>query len=53
MIPTQKLMKTIIVPVDFSKHSEYALKVAAELSKNSKAEIIAMHMLGFADSYVE
>lgn len=38
-------MKTIIVPVDFSKHSEYALKVAASLAKNNKAEIIAMHML--------
>lgn len=38
-------MKTIIVPVDFSEYSEFALKVAASLAKNNKAEIIAMHML--------
>ena len=45
MIPTKKLMKTIIVPIDFSEHSEHALKVAAELAKTVNAEIIAMHML--------
>lgn len=38
-------MKTIIVPVDFSDYSEFALKTAASLAKNNKAEIIAMHML--------
>jgi nucleotide-binding universal stress UspA family protein len=45
MIPTKKIMKTIIVPVDFSDYSEFALKTAASLAKNNKAEIIAMHML--------
>jgi nucleotide-binding universal stress UspA family protein len=45
MIPTKKLMKTIIVPVDFSDYSEFALKAAASLAKDNKAEIIAMHML--------
>ncbi|MFY0629858.1 MAG: universal stress protein [Flavobacteriaceae bacterium] len=38
-------MKTIIVPVDFSKYSEYALKTAANLSKKNDVEILALHML--------
>ncbi len=38
-------MKKIIVPVDFSEQSEYALKVAATLAKRYHAEIYAMHML--------
>lgn len=38
-------MKTIIVPIDFSKHSEYALKTAAVLAKKNEAQIIALHML--------
>lgn len=38
-------MKTIMVPVDFSEYSEYALKVAASVAKNGKAEIITLHML--------
>ena len=38
-------MKTIIVPIDFSEYSEYALQVAASLAEDNKAEIIALHML--------
>lgn len=38
-------MKKIIVPVDFSDHSEYALKAAAILAKKHNAEILALHML--------
>ena len=38
-------MKKIIVPIDFSDHSEYALKTAAKLAKNHDAEILALHML--------
>lgn len=38
-------MKTIIVPIDFSNHSEYALKAAASIAKKQEAEIIAVHML--------
>lgn len=41
-------MKKIIVPVDFSKQSEYALKVAALLAKKYNAKIYAMHMLELA-----
>ncbi|MGJ8549934.1 universal stress protein [Winogradskyella wichelsiae] len=43
-------MKKIIVPVDFSKHSEYALETAAELAKKHNAELIVMHMLEMSDS---
>jgi len=38
-------MKTIIVPIDFSEYSEYALKAAALLAKKDEIEIIALHML--------
>lgn len=38
-------MKTIIVPVDFSQQSEYALEVAASLAKRHGSEIIVLHML--------
>lgn len=38
-------MKTIIVPVDFSEYSEYALKAAAALAKKRNSEILALHML--------
>ncbi len=38
-------MKTIIVPVDFSQQSEYALEVAASLAKKHGARIIVLHML--------
>lgn len=43
-------MKNIIVPVDFSEHSEYALKTAAKLAKTNNAEIFALHMLEMSDS---
>lgn len=43
-------MNKILVPVDFSKHSEYALEVAAAFAKAYKAEIVVLHMMGLADS---
>ncbi|MBV1924071.1 MAG: universal stress protein [Flavobacteriaceae bacterium] len=43
-------MKKILVPVDFSEYSEYALKVAANLAKQHNAEIIALHMMGISDA---
>ncbi len=45
-------MKTILVPVDFSKHSEYALEVAASLAKKQNAEIIVLHMMGLNESFL-
>ena len=38
-------MKKIIVPIDFSKHSEYALEVAAGLARKNNAELLVLHML--------
>ncbi|CAM4047134.1 MULTISPECIES: universal stress protein [Flavobacterium] len=38
-------MKKILVPTDFSKHAEYALKVAAQIAKKDNSEIILIHML--------
>jgi len=43
-------MKKILVPVDFSECSEYALEVASNLAKKYDAEIIALHMLGIPDT---
>ena len=42
-------MKKIIVPIDFSEHSEYALKTAAQLAKKYSAELLALHMLEMSD----
>ena len=43
-------MKKILVPVDFSECSEYALEVASNLAKKYDAEIIALHMLGIPET---
>ncbi|RED46059.1 universal stress protein [Seonamhaeicola aphaedonensis] len=42
-------MKKIIVPIDFSEYSEYALKVAAKLAKKNNSELLALHMLEMSD----
>ncbi len=38
-------MKKILVPTDFSKHAEYALRVAAQIAKKNDGEIVLIHML--------
>jgi nucleotide-binding universal stress UspA family protein len=43
-------MKKIIIPVDFSKHSEFALETAAALAKKHNSELIVMHMLELSES---
>ncbi|WP_299224609.1 universal stress protein [uncultured Psychroserpens sp.] len=43
-------MDKIIVPIDFSEHSEYALQTAAMLAKKNNAEILALHMLEMANN---
>jgi nucleotide-binding universal stress UspA family protein len=42
-------MKKIIVPIDFSEHSEYALKAAAALAKKNNGELLVLHMLEMSD----
>ena len=43
-------MKKILVPVDFSEHSEYALEVAAQIAKERHMEICVLHMIGLSES---
>ncbi len=43
-------MKKILVPIDFSDHSDYALEVAAFLANNQNAEIVVLHMLGLSEA---
>ncbi len=43
-------MKKILVPVDFSNHSEYALEVASAFAKKYDATIILLHMLGLSEA---
>lgn len=43
-------MKKIIVPIDFSEYSDYALETAAILAKKNNAEILALHMLEISDA---
>ncbi|MEZ4779058.1 MAG: universal stress protein [Flavobacteriaceae bacterium] len=45
-------MKKILVPIDFSNHSEYALEVAATLAKKHQAGIVALHMMGLSEAVI-
>lgn len=45
-------MKNIIIPVDFSKHSEFALKAGAILAKKHDATLHVLHMLELSDSLI-
>ncbi|WP_040278130.1 universal stress protein [Psychroserpens damuponensis] len=38
-------MNKIIVPIDFSEYSEFALETAAILAKRNNAELLVLHML--------
>ncbi|WP_179352566.1 universal stress protein [Winogradskyella vidalii] len=43
-------MNKIIVPVDFSEHSEFALEAAAGLAQKFGAELIVLHMLELSNA---
>ena len=46
-------MKKIIVPVDFSEQSEYALEAAVKIAKsNGNTEILALHMLEMSNAVI-
>lgn len=45
-------MKKIVLPVDFSKQSENALKMAVKLAKKNNAEILALHMLELSPAVI-
>ena len=39
------IMKRILVPTDFSKHADHALRVAAQIARKNGGEIYLLHML--------
>lgn len=43
-------MKTILVPTDFSAHSENALKAAALIANHQNANLLVVHMAGIKDA---
>lgn len=45
-------MKKILVPTDFSKHADYALKVAASIAKKYNGELVVVHMLGLSEAVI-
>ncbi len=46
-------MKRILVPIDFSRTSEYATKMAARIAKKSGAEIYLLHMIELPSGIVD
>lgn len=42
-------MSTILLPTDFSAHSENALRTAASIAKKNKATLLVVHMVGLED----
>ena len=46
------MIQKIIVPIDFSKHSEYALEAAATIAQKHNAEILALHMLELSNALI-
>ncbi|MDC1505374.1 MAG: universal stress protein [Winogradskyella sp.] len=45
-------MKKIIVPIDFSEHSEFALEAASSLAKKYNSELIVLHMLELSNAII-
>jgi len=43
-------MKRILVPIDFSEYSEYALETAASIAKKYGSEIYVLHMLELSNA---
>ena len=43
-------MKRIIVPIDFSEHSEFALEAAANLARKYGSELFVLHMLELSNA---
>lgn len=45
-------MKKIIVPIDFSEYSEFALEAAASIAKKYNSELIILHMLELSNAII-
>ena len=46
-------MYKILVPVDFSEKSKYAVKMAAKIGKNIEAEIYLLHLVELPSGIVD
>ncbi len=46
-------MRKILVPIDFSKKSEYATKLAAQINKQTKSEIYLLHLVELPSGIVD
>lgn len=46
-------MKKILVPVDFSKSSEYASKMAGKIASKTKSEVFLLHMIELPTGIVD
>ncbi|MDG2194856.1 MAG: universal stress protein [Polaribacter sp.] len=46
-------MKKILVPIDFSKQSEYAIKLAETIAKKTEAEVHLLHMVELPSGVVD
>lgn len=46
------MIKRIVVPIDFSEYSEYALEVASKIAKLLDGELIVVHLLGIDKVYL-
>ena len=48
-----KIMKKILVPIDFSKQSEYASKMANRIAKKSKSSVYLLHLIELPSGIVD
>ena len=46
-------MKKILVPIDFSKKSEFACKMAARIAKKSNSTVYLLHMIELPTGVVD
>jgi nucleotide-binding universal stress UspA family protein len=46
-------MKKILVPIDFSKPSEYAAKMAAKIAKKTSAKVYLIHMIELPSGVID
>ena len=49
----KRIMKKILVPVDFSAKSEEALKVAAKIARKTESEIYTLHLLDIPSGSID
>lgn len=46
-------MKKILVPLDFSEQSEYAIKLASKIANNTEIEVFLLHMVEIPGGHVD